>query len=93
MRVRFAHHPTLAWTVANLWRGFDDWVNNQTKLPLFQHAAIQICRCLCHDNDMFCWLRALVSITEPCISVTAREFDAGLTVIYGDFDWKIIWFI
>jgi hypothetical protein len=30
---------------------------------------------------MFCWVRALASITEPCISATARVFDGGYMVI------------
>ena len=81
MRVRVAHHLDLAPAVANPWRGFDDWVNNQPKFPLFEHAVILICGCLCRDNVMFCWLRALASITEPCISATARVFDGGFMLI------------
>ena len=86
MRVRVAHHLNLAPAVANPWRGFDDWVNNQPKMPLFEHAVIPICRypkmrCFCHDNVMFCWLRALASTTEPGISATARVFDGGFMVI------------
>ena len=81
MSVRVAHHLNLAPVVANPWRGFDDWVNIQPKVPLFEHAVIPIWGCLCHDNVMFCWLRALASITEPCISATARVFDGGFMVI------------
>jgi hypothetical protein len=81
MRVRVAHHLNLTPAVANSWRGFDDWVNIQPKLSLIEHAVIPICGCLCHDYVMFCWLRALASITEPCISATARVFDGGFMVI------------
>jgi hypothetical protein len=90
MRVRVAHHLDLAPAVANPWRGFDDWLNIQPKLPLFEHAVIPMCGYLCHDNVMFCWMRALASITEPCISATARVFDGGFMVILSG---KLIWFI
>jgi hypothetical protein len=40
MSVRVAHHLNLTPAVANPWRGFDDWVNIQPKLPLFEHAVI-----------------------------------------------------
>jgi len=46
MRVRVAHHLNLAPAIANPWRGFDAWVNNQPKMPLFEYAVILICRYL-----------------------------------------------
>ena len=56
MRVRVAHHLNLAPAIANPWRGFDAWVNNQPKMPLFEHAVILICRypnMLLAQNEVF----------------------------------------
>ena len=75
MRVRIAHHPNLAPAVANPWRGFDDWVNNQPNMPLFQYAVVYVTIMLCFAGC------ALASTAEPGILATARVFDGGFMVI------------
>ena len=75
MRVRVAHHPILAPAIANPWRGFDDWVNNQPNMPLYQYAVVYVTITLRFAGF------ALANTTEPGISATARMFDGGFMVI------------
>jgi hypothetical protein len=82
MRLRVAHHPILAPAVANPWRGFDAWVNNQPKLPLFQHVGVYVTINLCFAGCVRCFACcALASTAEPGILATARVFDVGFMVI------------
>ncbi|MDB2514599.1 hypothetical protein N9Y31_08835 [Alphaproteobacteria bacterium] len=70
-----ACHLNLAPAVANPWRGFDDWVNNQPNMPLSQYTVVYVTITLCFAGC------ALASTTEPGISATARVFDGGFMVI------------